>query len=99
MSLRVVFFGTYILSDAYPVNQVLYVGVSRAASQVWSCRADLWEGFLHQALHAGWNRWFRLSLRAVQCYAGLIWRYIRCPEHDVVAVSYTHLTLPTNREV
>ena len=88
MSLRVVFFGTYILSDAYPVNQVLYAGVSRAAGQVWSCRAELWEGFLHQALHAGWNRWFRLLLRAVQCYAGLIWRYIRCPEHEVVVVGY-----------
>ena len=35
MGLRIVFFGTYILSDAYPVNQVLYAGY-RAAGQVWS---------------------------------------------------------------
>ena len=88
MSLRVVFFGTYILSDAYPVNQVLYAGVSRAAGQVWSCRADLWDGFLHRAFHAGWTKWFRIALRAVRCYAGLIWRYLGCPEHEVVVVGY-----------
>ena len=88
MSLRVVFFGTYILSDAYPVNQVLYAGVSRAAGQVWSCRANLWDGFLHRAFHAGWRMWFLLALRAVRCYTGLIWRYIRCPEHEVVVVGY-----------
>ena len=88
MSLRIVFFGTYILSDAYPVNQVLYAGVYRAAGQVWSCRADLWDGFLHQTLHAGWSRWFRLALRAARCYAELIWRYMRCPEHEVVVVGY-----------
>ena len=88
MGLRIVFFGTYILSDAYPVNQVLYAGVSRAAGQVWSCRVDLWDGFLHRALHAGWGRWFRLALRACGCYAKLIWRYMRCPEHEVVVVGY-----------
>ena len=88
MGLRIVFFGTYILSDAYPVNQVLYAGVERAAGQVWSCRADLWDGFLHRALHAGWGRWFRLALRACRCYAKLIWRYMRCPEHEVVVVGY-----------
>ena len=36
----------------------------------------------------GWSKWSLLSLRAVRCYTGLIWRYIRCPEHEVVVVGY-----------
>lgn len=88
MGLRIVFFGTYILSDAYPVNQVLYDGVVQSAGKVWSCRAELWDGFLHRTLRAGWGRWLRLVLRAGRCYAQLIWRYRRCPEHEVVVVGY-----------
>lgn len=88
MEMRIVFFGTYVLSDAYPVNKVLYEGTRAAAHEVQACRVELWQGFLHRAFGGGLGHWLRWSLRALGGYARLLWQYLRCGEHAVVVVGY-----------
>lgn len=86
--MRIVFFGTYMNTDAYPVNLVLLRGLRAAGGDLFECREELWQGFLHRALGRGLGAWLRLALRAMLCYAKLIWRYGRCGQHDIVIVGY-----------
>ncbi len=86
--MHIVFFGTYVLSDAYPVNGVLFEGTRAATRQVRVCRVELWQGFLHRAFGGGIGRWLRWCLRALGCYVRLLGQYLRCGEHDVVVVGY-----------
>jgi glycosyltransferase involved in cell wall biosynthesis len=86
--MRIVFFGTYMNTDAYPVNLVLLRGLRAAGGDLVECREELWQGFLHRALGRGVAAWLRLALRAILRYAKLVWRYGRCGQHDVVIVGY-----------
>lgn len=88
MDMHIVFFGTYVLADAYPVNEVLYEGTRSAARGVSVCRSQLWQGPLHGALGSGVGHWLRWGLRALGCYGRLLWQYLRCGEHAVVVVGY-----------
>ena len=85
---RIVFFGTYVLSDAYPVNQVLFDGMRAASANVDTCRVDLWRGFLHRALGGSWRRWLGFVGRAVVCYGRLVIRYLMGKDHRIVVVGY-----------
>ncbi len=86
--MRIVFFGTYMNTDAYPVNLVLLRGLRAAGGDLLECREDLWQGFLHRALGRGIGAWLRLGLRAIGRYSKLIWRYWHCGPHEVVLVGY-----------
>ncbi|MFT7695295.1 MAG: glycosyltransferase involved in cell wall biosynthesis [Candidatus Latescibacterota bacterium] len=86
--MRIVFFGTYMNTDAYPVNLVLLRGLRAASCELVECREDLWQGFLHRALGRGASAWVRLALRALGRYAKLVWRYGHCGHHEVVVVGY-----------
>lgn len=88
-ALRICFFGTYVTSEGYPVNQVLLNGLSMAGGRVFECREDLWQGFLHEAF-AGkkMGAWLRFGLRAIGVYLRLIWRYLWVGSHRVVVVGY-----------
>ena len=86
--MRIVFFGTYMNTDAYPVNLVLLRGLRAASCELVECREDLWQGFLHRALGRGASAWVRLALRALGRYIKLVWRYGHCGHHEVVVVGY-----------
>ena len=48
--MRIVFFGTYMNTDAYPVNLVLLRGLRAAGGDFLECRDELWQGLLHRYL-------------------------------------------------
>ncbi len=88
-ALRICFFGTYVTSEGYPVNQVLVSGLGAAGGDVVECRETLWQGFLHEAFAGGGIAGFlALALRAIAVYARLVWRYLWVGSHQVVVVGY-----------
>lgn len=87
--MRICFFGTYTVAEGYPVNRFLSKGLQEAGAEVEECREELWEGFLHVAFgQAKARKLARLALRAVGCYARLIWRYWKTGDHECVIVGY-----------
>ncbi len=86
--MRVMFFGSYLKDDAYPVNRVLLDGIRSAGIDVQECRIDLWQGFLHETLENGFFKKAFLFFRAFYCYPKLIWCYLRSASPDVIVVGY-----------
>jgi glycosyltransferase involved in cell wall biosynthesis len=87
--MRICFFGTYTVSEGYPVNRFLINGLREYGTEVEECREDLWEGFLHVAFRqAKGKRLVRLAWRGVRCYARLLWRYWKIGDHECVIVGY-----------
>ena len=88
-ALRICFFGTYVIDEGYPVNQVLLNGLGAAGAEVFECRETLWRGFLHEAFAGGGvGTFLALALRATGVYARLVWRYLWVGSHQVVVVGY-----------
>jgi len=86
--MRVMFFGSYLIDDAYPVNRVLLDGIRSAGIEVEECRIDLWQGFLHETLEKGFFKKALFLFRAFYYYPKLIWCYLRCASPDVIVVGY-----------
>ena len=86
--MRIMFFGSYILDEAYPVNRVLLKGIRAAGVEVVECRVDLWQGFLHEMLGKGVVKKLIFLCRVFYLYPRLIWRYLRSASSDVIVVGY-----------
>ncbi len=89
MASAICFFGTYVISEGYPVNQVLLNGLRQAGGRVLECHIDFWQGFLHEAFsRRGLTAWPGYAARALVAYSRLVWRYWRTGSHHVVVVGY-----------
>ena len=89
MASAICFFGTYVTSEGYPVNQVLLNGLRQAGGRVLECHTDFWHGFLHEAFsRRGPAAWPGYAARALVAYSRLVWRYWRTGSHHVVVVGY-----------
>ncbi len=87
--MRICFFGTYTVSEGYPVNRVLLKGLQRIGIEIDECREELWEGFLHETFsQRRWQTYGRLGWRLLGCYGRLIRRYQRLGKHQWVLVGY-----------
>ena len=88
-ALRICFFGTYVTSEGYPVNQVLLNGLRESGGSVSECHVGLWQGFLHEAFSGGGvATWPGFIVRALGVYTRLIGRYLCSGSHQVVIVGY-----------
>ena len=66
MASAICFFGTYVVSEGYPVNQVLLNGLRQAGGRVLECHIDFWQGFLHEAFsRRGLTAWPGYAARAL----------------------------------
>lgn len=84
-SLRVIFWGTYDLSK--PRTRILRDGLREIGVDIVEIHADVW------SRHADKSQLGKLTmvltlLRLVFSYPGLIFRYWRAPDHDVVMIPY-----------
>ncbi|MEE3233054.1 MAG: glycosyltransferase [Candidatus Latescibacterota bacterium] len=86
--MRIMFFGSYVINEAYPVNRVLLKGIRSAGIEVVECRVDLWEGFLHEMLGKGLVKKVIFLCQAFYLYPQLLWRYLRSTSPDVIVVGY-----------
>ena len=80
------FWGTYDLGK--PRVRLLLEGARRAGLEVLECHGDLWSGIEDKSEISGLRRRLRFPLRWLARLPGLVWRYLRLGDHDVVVVPY-----------
>lgn len=89
MASVICFFGTYVVSEGYPINQVLINGLRQSGGRVLECHIDLWQGFLHEAFgRRRFAAWPGYAARMLVAYSRLVWRYWRTGSHQFVVVGY-----------
>ncbi|MHC4473138.1 MAG: glycosyltransferase, partial [Planctomycetota bacterium] len=87
--LRVVYFGTYSMSEGYPRNRVLVEGLRRAGVEVVTCHEDFWRDAAHKIAGAAGAGRLGQALAYGAAWLRLAFRYLRVGPHDVVVVGYT----------
>ncbi len=71
-----------------PRNRILLRGLREAGADVIEVRADVWAGVADKGNIRGAGRKFRLLVKWLAAYPGLVWRYLLAPRHDAVLVGY-----------
>ncbi len=83
---HIVFWGTYDIGK--PRNRILLDGLRQNGWQVTECHAHVWEGIEDKSQVKSKLRRARQILKWLFAYPGLLWRYLRLPDHDLVMVGY-----------
>lgn len=84
--LRIVLWGTYDLGK--PRIRILRRALAENGVEPIECHADVWVGVEDKSRLADWRERLQIAWRWLAAYPGLIWRYLRLPEHDLVMVGY-----------
>lgn len=83
----VCYFGTYEAN--YERNRILMAALEEAGVHVVVCHAPVWEQTRYKdGAVTSISRLGVLAGRMASGYLGLVWRYLRAPDHDVVMVGY-----------
>lgn len=85
--MRICYFGTY--RDNYSRNRIMIDGLKTTGAEVFECHETLWYGIDDRVnlTKGGWKKpsfWWRV----LWTYLRLIWRYLKCPDYDIMVVGY-----------
>lgn len=84
--MKIVLWGTY--DTGKPRVRILRDGMRALGVEVHEIHAGIWEDVGDKSSLRGVRKWASRGLRLLAAYPGLVWRYLRAPEHDLVLVSY-----------
>lgn len=87
--MRVLFWGTY--DQDRPRNRISINSLRSQSLEVIECHGDAWQGVTDKSTITGFSKRFRQFFRLGYTYLGLVYRYLRQPDHDVVVVGYLGL--------
>lgn len=82
---RILIWGTYDLGK--PRTRVLRDGLKAIGCEVREIHADVWAGHEDKS-QLSRGKMALMLLRVLMAYPGLLWRYLRAPDHDLVLVPY-----------
>ncbi len=84
--MRIVLWGTY--DSSKPRTRIMQDGLQRNNVTVIACHSEVWAGTDDKSLIAGLGNKIRILLKWLSRYPGLIYRYLKLPDHDAVIVGY-----------
>lgn len=84
--MKIVCWGTYDLGK--PRVRILLRGIRENNIEVIECHRDVWRGVEDKSRILGWMSKFKFLLTWLRSYPGLIYQYLRLPQHDAVVVGY-----------
>jgi len=82
----VIVWGTYDLGK--PRVRILLEAARAHGVLLYEIHADVWAGVEDKTQIRGWSRRLRYLLRWAAAYPRLLWRYLRCPRHELVFIPY-----------
>ena len=84
--MRIVLWGTY--DSGKPRTRIMQDGLRRNNASIISCHSDVWAGIDDKTSITGFGRRIIILLKWLSRYPGLLYRYLRLPDHDAVIVGY-----------
>jgi hypothetical protein len=84
--MKIIAWGTYDLGK--PRTRILMRGLRENGVNLEECHTDVWAGVEDKSQVSGFRNKLQLAFKWLLSYPGLIFRYLKAPEHDFVYVGY-----------
>ncbi len=84
--MKIIAWGTYDLGK--PRTRILMRGLRENGVDLEECHTDVWTGVEDKSQVRGLRAKFQLAFKWLLSYPGLIFRYLRAPDHNFVYVGY-----------
>lgn len=83
---RIVVWGTYDVGK--PRTRLLLTSIANSSHEIIEIHKDVWGTIADKSQVSGYLAKARFGLLLLLAYPGLIWRYLRAPDHDIVVIPY-----------